>query len=853
MLGLELSVLRGFVPQSEEEDLKRSVSSLTDVTLLLELFFRGDFRGVLQSPVVHELLCESGHVGEVCEADHSGGHVGEVTDVERHLQKILKLHLDSASDEEQRKSRELVLLLVAVSSLQLFAQSNWTGPDLDLEDSDLLPLALRTTQVRSSVLASLLLDGESVYPLVSNPLLLLLSRVLLSSLCSSGSLQLVSWWTLRCLSLHQQILEACSPQLLSVAQSCITAVEQCDLLQPHQLSLLLQFHLECVYINLNYYEFSEAKRHMRRAEELSGLRVQPTGVLGKRTRFQQKSLAQLVLQVTRSSEAPDWTKSEACPAPTPVDQLPKDCDLNDDTRLEQISLEDPEEIHLPQLSAEEQGVVLGLCTDFQKNNPQHRLTEEELLTFTTVLLLQPQFWSVEVCGLMLRTRLERGQRRCVERAMTQTQVLVDYFNSSICSAPERLKMFYVCRPPPKWTVQKTLASLLVDLGCTSSALLTFEKLQMWEEVVVCLERLGQHGKAEQILRRELQVQETPSLWCLLGDVLREHEFYDRAWELSKQRSARAMRSKGLLHLQQHEMDLCVRCFQESLRINRMQLGLWFSLGCGYLTLENYEGAAEAFQSCVCLEPDNAEAWNNLSTAYIRLKKDYKAFLTLQEALKCNFESWQIWENFLLVSTNVGGFQDAIRAYHRLMDLRDAYKDTEVLSYLVRAVVEDLPDRQGAPSSVLKPKLKELMGRVSARHSSDADVWAHYAKLYGGGASESPEDNHKALQFLSKAHRCETQKTNWHQDPVLFRGVLQRALSMGQVSLSVSRSKTSSEALQILSSSRLSLNSLLSKAKQLHCDPASGEVCEELKDELTTLAQLITQIHEESATLRSQSQ
>uniref|UniRef100_A0A671V8J2 Tetratricopeptide repeat protein 27 n=1 Tax=Sparus aurata TaxID=8175 RepID=A0A671V8J2_SPAAU len=714
---------------------------------------------------------------------------------------------------------EVGVLALAVSCLHLFAQSNWTGPPVSINLSDLLPSALLSSQVMLSGLdamhSSLLLDGEAVYSLVANPFLLLLARVVLTKCsCKMESLQLLPWWTLRYINLHQQILEACSQQLLTLAHSSEGFMK--DLF----INLAIQLHLECVYTSLTYYEYQPAKEHIKRAQELSGLNINVTGALGKRTRFQHKYLAQLILEVKKRQDQPGQTDDLASPTPTPLASLPKDCSLGDDTVLDKINLAEPDQHELPDLSAEEQAVILGICVDFQKNNPVHKLTEEELLAFTSCILSQPKFWGVHVTALCLRTKLEKGSSRCIERAMMQTQVIVDHFEDKNCPVTERLKVFYCCQAPPRWAVQKQLASLLTDLGCISSALLIYEMLELWEDAVICYERLGQHGKAEEIVRRELEKKETPSLYCLLGDILRDHQYYDRAWELSGRRSARAMRSKALLHLHNKEFQQCVDCFEQSLKLNTMQLGVWFSLGCAYFALEGYEGAAKAFQRCVGLEPDNAEAWSNLSTAYIRLRKKNTAFLTLQEALKCNYEHWQIWDNYIAVSTDIGDFAEAIKAYHRLMDLRENYKDIQILQILVRAVVENLTDSHGEQAVNQQFKLRELLGRVSSRHSSDPEIWRLYALVYGDGQGSNPEDNEKTLQFLSKAQHCKVQAGGWENEPGPFKVVIKEGIHMVAISCS-KKKRNPGEALQMLSSVRLSLRSLATKAKNCF------SICEEI--------------------------
>lgn len=56
-----------------------------------------------------------------------------------------------------------------------------------------------------------------------------------------------------------------------------SAVMKCEPGLSEHVKLAVQFHLECTYISLMYYDHQSAKEHVRRAQELSGLHVSMTG------------------------------------------------------------------------------------------------------------------------------------------------------------------------------------------------------------------------------------------------------------------------------------------------------------------------------------------------------------------------------------------------------------------------------------------------------------------------------------------------------------------------------------------------------------------------------------------------
>jgi tetratricopeptide (TPR) repeat protein len=241
------------------------------------------------------------------------------------------------------------------------------------------------------------------------------------------------------------------------------------------------------------------------------------------------------------------------------------------------------------------------------------------------------------------------------------------------SAPAqvRLEHIHALSSPPRWHLESELAYSWAGVGSLVSALEIFKRLRLWAEVALCFasnaakddeDGRGSSGeaKAKAVLRwqlfrktgtlanyqdasdededmdlddlkeadyhgpeRQPAPPNAPRLWCILGDIENDPRHYERAWEISKHRFARAQRSLGEYYLQQKNLGLARQAYKKAVAINRLSAELWNRLGDISLRMGDFSDAAEAFGRAIAAADnvvggEDARTWSNLGSALYSL-------------------------------------------------------------------------------------------------------------------------------------------------------------------------------------------------------------------------------------------
>lgn len=307
-------------------------------------------------------------------------------------------------------------------------------------------------------------------------------------------------------------------------------------------------------------------------------------------------------------------------------------------------------------------------------------------------------------------------------------------------------------------MQLELARKYTSIGLVRSALEIFERLESWEQVAMCYGVMDREDKAEAILRQQIDLEKPGSdlakLWCLLGDVTHDATYWEKSWEVSKHRYARAQRSLGKWYFGQKDYPKTLEAYATSLKINPLNHGAWFIYGCAGLETAQFEVAAEAFTRCISIDQTDGESWNNLASALLRLGGDRKrdAWKALKTATSLKYDSWRMWENYMLVSLDMLEFGEVVRSMRRCIEIRadqgEKAIDLDVLRLLVQEVVGEEDIAESELRGLARMVNDLMIQTIQPLITHDPRLWRLLAKLYVWRKKFA-----EALEAHEKAYRC----------------------------------------------------------------------------------------------------
>ena len=739
-------------------------------------------------------------------------------------------------------SREIVS--IGDAALNAFLQANVTGPPLEWDvkqivpSNALLPLLDGPEEEEHSLLiAWLSVDGEAVYQLMPNVELFVYAKVLLNAPELQGVEGLqrarsrVNIW-------HQRLLNQPSPTLQHFIYEDLEAIEKILLSQSSELrSGHAEFLLERAAVHILHGFDAKARADLQQATQERSFNFVITGRLGKRTKFQQKDISQLVV-LARSAEQQtpnskdvhqNGTLEPSSPSIKDKSQ-PQAVRLEDDTLLESVSFnranDAPEDVkeneflppsladldpgNQPLLDPLDAIILLATASSITNKSPADGLTREETLPYAERVISDGSSnWQVYTEALLVRSRIEGYRTRTIERGALQLQALVDQViaettnpvsksnpkndrqaaptstflprpkQSESASPVERLRYIHQLATPPRWKLESELADRWVSLGALRTALEIYERLQLWAEAALCLAAEGKEDKASKIIRRRLykstkfdsRVQvvdddvdddiddytierdplpaDAPRLFCILGDLEASPSSYERAWEISKERFARAQRSLGKFYSTKNDAARADEAYTKSLKVNPQNHATWFALGCVRLQTEDWSGAVDSFGRAVQIDDTDAESWSNLAVSLLRMpeegsnsqKNTRGAFIAMKKATALRRDNSRLWQNLLAIAVQLSPppYPEIVMAQSRLIELLgksqgESVVDIPVIEALLAHIIEiyetDTKDSSdSSPAHGLRKLVIDLITKqITPLVTSSRPLWLLIAKL-----------------------------------------------------------------------------------------------------------------------------
>ena len=584
------------------------------------------------------------------------------------------------SDEEN----ELYRLILGIACLHAFVQVNWTGPDLDFSPGSVISDREDSSKffsedaINRKAISELAFGGEPAYHLTQGAAFLRFSQILFDY--KFKSCRSAPWWRLRTARIHQHILD----EPVALPTDIVSSIQDLYSNTASDRDIAARLTLELGLIEHHLRQDKLALEHFIKAAKYSGLEYELTGALGKRTKFQQNALSQLVLlaesrerkeggEATAETQQPPDQGALPCNA-QPGDQrtavtdplstsssvavVPETLALNDDTLLEHTEFTsssagapDSKLTHLdpssqPALHPLDQCILLSLCLNVKNTSPTHGLTSEQMSPYVERVISHPCNWSVHTMSLLLRSRLESSRTRTVERSVLQLQALVDQMPTADSTLAERLLYFHTLPLPSKWELERELGMCFLEIGVVKSAMEIFVRLEMWEEVVKCWQAMERPDKGIAIVRDLLEGRKEEADAVIIRG---KASAMQRRQVLDKAREAKLWCLLGDL-----DPESALDCYERAWTISRQTSGRAMrSLGGYHFSRGENVKAIDALRKAVAINPLLSRPWFILGCSCVREERWDEARDAFSRCVSIDDEDGESWNNLASVYLRLG--------------------------------------------------------------------------------------------------------------------------------------------------------------------------------------------------------
>ncbi|EXB68722.1 Tetratricopeptide repeat protein 27-like protein [Morus notabilis] len=625
-------------------------------------------------------------------------------------------------DDGEKGVRVAVVMCVAVAAFLGFVQCNMIGPlgglpkcPLPLGASIEFELGEWDNWARNQLMSS----GSDLLGKLSNLQYIVFAKMLLmrtKDLLSEG-FRSISWWLSRVILTQQRIMDDRSSSLFDLLQvftretlnhfgtlDKLTSYWGASLHNAEGLTIVSMVHLEA--------DVCCTRLHFESAEAAAGLELSVTGVLGFRTLYQVEPKAQMVLVANRISSNSDENCQLASSRPHKQDSDNDDKSSN----LHQSGTHEASDILITPkllendngsgireeaiqvggtaapLSAIHQAVILAKCLLIEKSTRHDDMQSWDMAPYIEAIdSQQASCFTIGHCCDILRIRWESTRSRTKERALTMMDKLVQGVYQPSPGVAQRIPLCHGVYLPTIASLRKEYGELLVRCGLIGEAVKTFEDLELWDNLIFCYRLLEKKAAAVELIKARLSAMPNdPRLWCSLGDVTNNDVCYEKALEVSNNRSARAKRSLARSAYNRGEYETSKVLWESAMALNSLYPDGWFALGAAALKARDVEKALDGFTRAVQLDPENGEAWNNIA---------------------CLRNSWQLWENYGQVALDVGNINQALESVRMVLEIT---KNKRIDAELLEKIVTEMEERASASPST---KINDQNDQVSSYEST----------------------------------------------------------------------------------------------------------------------------------------